>query len=325
MLSSLSTAEELRRARELGLSFYLTKPVRRSALLSAITEALFGTQTAPVEAAAQPAALAPGRSLRVLVAEDNPVNQKLARSILNRAGHIVVLVPNGRDAVDAMSRDQFDAILMDVQMPVMGGFEATRLIRAIETGSGKRTPIIAVTARAMNGDREACLAAGMDGFVPKPIQTARLLETLELLASGASQGNFRRETPVPESGARTQRTAAVMEPLDDFDEAALLVVVGGNRELAGQLAVLFLDDLDPRMKEINTAVAERDASRLRAGAHALRGSAATMTAKSVATAAGALEKMGRSGLLDGVQRAVEELEASVAVLRPRLVALTGPA
>jgi HPt (histidine-containing phosphotransfer) domain-containing protein len=116
-----------------------------------------------------------------------------------------------------------------------------------------------------------------------------------------------------------------MHALDDFDEAALLVVVGGNRELAGQLAVLFLDDLEPRMKEINTAVAERDAGRLRAGAHALRGSAATMTAKSVATAAGALEAIGRSGVLDGVQRAVEELDAALAVLRPSLVALTGPA
>jgi HPt (histidine-containing phosphotransfer) domain-containing protein len=116
-----------------------------------------------------------------------------------------------------------------------------------------------------------------------------------------------------------------MQVLDDFDEAALLVVVGGNRDLAAQLAVLFLDDLEPRMKEINTSVAERDASRLRAGAHALRGSAATMTAKNVATAAGALETMGRSGVLGGVQRAVEELDAALAVLRPRLVALTGEA
>jgi HPt (histidine-containing phosphotransfer) domain-containing protein len=213
---------------------------------------------------------------------------------------------------------------MDVQMPVMGGFEATRLIRAIESGSGKRTPIIAVTARAMNGDREACLEAGMDGFVPKPIQSARLLETLELLATGVSPETFHQATRAQEPGAATQRTATDMHALDDFDEAALLIVVGGNRELAGQLAVLFLDDLEPRLKEINTAVTERDASRLRAGAHALRGSAATMTAKSVATAAGALETMGRSGVLDGVQRAVEELDSALAVLRPRLLSLAGP-
>jgi HPt (histidine-containing phosphotransfer) domain-containing protein len=110
---------------------------------------------------------------------------------------------------------------------------------------------------------------------------------------------------------------------EDLDEAALLLVVGGNRALAGELAVLFLDDIEPRMKEINIAVTEGDAVRLRAGAHALRGSAATMTAQSVAAAAEELETMGRSGLLDGVQRALEKLNAAIAILRPRLVALTG--
>jgi HPt (histidine-containing phosphotransfer) domain-containing protein len=110
---------------------------------------------------------------------------------------------------------------------------------------------------------------------------------------------------------------------EDLDEAALLVVVGGNRALAGELAVLFLDDIEPRMKEINIAVTEGDAVRLRAGAHALRGSAATMMAQSVAAAAEELETMGRSGLLDGVQRALEKLNAAIAILRPRLVALTG--
>ncbi|MDQ6871876.1 MAG: Hpt domain-containing protein [Gemmatimonadota bacterium] len=116
-----------------------------------------------------------------------------------------------------------------------------------------------------------------------------------------------------------------MQHLEDLDEAALMVVFGGSRELAGQLAVLFLDDIDPRMKEINAAVTVRDAVRLRAGAHALGGSAATMTAKSVSTAAATLEAMGRSGLLDGVQRALEDLNLALELLRPRLVALTGAA
>jgi CheY-like chemotaxis protein/HPt (histidine-containing phosphotransfer) domain-containing protein len=263
------------------------------------------------------------RPLRVLVAEDNAVNQKLAWSILQRAGHIVVVVPNGQEAVDAMSRERFDAVLMDVQMPVMGGFEATRLIRNIEAGSGRRTPIIAVTARAMKGDREACLEAGMDGFVPKPIQSARLLETLELLATASPSETPQQIANVSQANEAGPRRVAVEQPSADLDEAALLVVVGGNRALAGELAVLFLDDIEPRMKEINTAVTERDADRLRAGAHALRGSAATMTAQSVAAAAEELETMGRSGLLDGVQRALEKLNAAIAILRPRLVALTG--
>jgi HPt (histidine-containing phosphotransfer) domain-containing protein len=119
--------------------------------------------------------------------------------------------------------------------------------------------------------------------------------------------------------------AAETQGSENLDEAALMILVGGNRELAGELAVLFLDDLEPRMKEINTAVMERDAVRLRSGAHALRGSAATMTAKSVSAAAGVLETMGHSGLLEGVQRALDDLNVAVAILRPRLVALAGEA
>ena len=110
-----------------------------------------------------------------------------------------------------------------------------------------------------------------------------------------------------------------------LDEAALLVLVGGDQKLAGELAGLFLTDIEPRMKEITAAVTERDAVRLRAGAHALRGSAATMQAESVSAAAGALEAMGRSGLMEGVQRALEELNTAMAILRPRLVALAGGA
>jgi CheY-like chemotaxis protein len=325
MLSSVHSAEDVARSRELGLSSYLTKPVSRSALLSAITDALVGPRTQRSAQTTQVTAPTPRRSLRVLVAEDNAVNQKLVWSILNRAGHIVVVVPNGRDAVDAMSRERFDAVLMDVQMPVMSGFEATRLIRDLEAGSARRTPIIAVTARAMKGDREACLEAGMDGFVPKPIQSARLLEALELIASGLKMDTFRQASPGSQPDAAVAQATADMPGSENLDEAALMILVGGNRELAGELAVLFLDDLEPRMKEINTAVTERDAVRLRSGAHALRGSAATMMAKSVSAAAGVLETMGHSGLLEGVQRALEELNVALAVLRPRLVELAGEA
>jgi len=325
MLSSVNSAEDVARSRELGLSSYLTKPVSRSALLSAITDALLGPRTQRNAQTTQVTAPTPRRSLRVLVAEDNAVNQKLVWSILNRAGHIVVVVPNGRDAVDAMSRERFDAVLMDVQMPVMGGFEATRLIRNLEAGTALRTPIIAVTARAMKGDREACLEAGMDGFVPKPIQSARLLEALELIASGLKMDTFQQAAPGSQPDAAVAQATADMLGPENLDEAALMILVGGNRELAGELAVLFLDDLEPRMKEINTAVTERDAVRLRSGAHALRGSAATMMAKSVSAAAGVLETMGHSGLLEGVQRALEDLNVAVAILRPRLVALAGAA
>ena len=260
-----------------------------------------------------------GQSLRVLVADDNAVNRKLAASILSRAGHNAILVTNGQEAVAAMTRERFDVVLMDVEMPVMGGFEATRLIRELEACSGTRTPIIAVTTRAMKEDREACLEAGMDGFVPKPVESAKLLEMLENLATG----------PLPDSVTTAQPGAT--DRADDvhgeeaLDEAALMILVGGSRELAGELAELFLDDLEPRVTEITAAVTERDADRLRSAAHALRGSAGSLRAEIVSTAAGVLEAMGHSHKLDGVQSALKELNIALARLRPRLVLLAGRA
>jgi signal transduction histidine kinase/DNA-binding response OmpR family regulator len=312
MLSSAHSDEDAARARELGLSSYLIKPVRRSALLSAITEALVGSLGLADESV-QPAGPARVKSLRVLVAEDNAVNRKLASSILQRAGHDAILVTNGREAVDGMERERFDVVLMDVQMPVMGGFEATRLIREQEAGTGRRTPIIAVTAHAMKGDKEACFEAGMDGFAPKPIQSSKLLEMLDRLCSGSI-----REPSVTMGTADNGDTAAL-------DEDALMELVGGNRELAGELAEIFLEDLAPRVTEITAAVDERDAGRLMTGAHALRGSAGSLRAEIVSAAAGVLEGMGRSGELDGVQRALAELNAALAKLRPRLVLLAGRA
>ncbi|HMI47559.1 MAG TPA: response regulator [Gemmatimonadaceae bacterium] len=314
MLSSAPDAEDTARSRELGLSSYLTKPVRRSALLSAITEAVVGTPAFAEEVVAPRAHGARSQPLKVLVAEDNAVNRKLASSILQRAGHHAILVTNGREAVAAFEREQFDVVLMDVQMPVMGGFEATRLMRKLESGSGKRTPIIAVTAHAMTGDREACYAAGMDGFAPKPIQSAKLLEMLERLGS---------EPPLREPNRDTQTENADKDAA--LDEIGLLKLVGGNRQLVGELAEMFLEDLEPRITEITAAVSEGNADRLRSGAHLLRGSAGSMKAGVVAAAAGVLERMGRSGELAGVQYALGELNIAIASLRPRLVLLAGRA
>jgi CheY-like chemotaxis protein/HPt (histidine-containing phosphotransfer) domain-containing protein len=308
MLTSVHSTEDVARARELGISSYLIKPVRRSALLSAITESLVGLPVVKEAPTPLPDATR-GASLKVLVAEDNPVNRKLAATVLQRAGHDAILVTNGKEAVDAMERGRFDAVLMDVQMPVMGGFEATRLIREREARSGRRTPIIAVTARAMKGDREDCFAAGMDGFVAKPIQSAKLLEMLDRLGSDSKPA----VTPPAEPADNTDPAI--------LDEVGLMKLVNGDRALAGALAGLFLEDLEPRVTEITSAVAGRDAERLRVGAHALRGSAGTLKAEIVSAAAGVLEAIGRSGELDGGSRALADLNSALASLLPRLLLL----
>lgn len=162
------------RCKELGISGYLTKPIKRSELRECIL-AVLGTELAD----GTPPQLVTRHSIRelprrILLAEDNVVNQRLAVALLKKQGHTVVIANNGREAVEALEREQFDVVLMDVQMPVMDGFEATSEIRQKERGSRKRARIIAMTAHAMNEDRERCLAAGMDGYISKPISPQQL-------------------------------------------------------------------------------------------------------------------------------------------------------
>jgi CheY-like chemotaxis protein len=135
--------------------------------------------SAGIAAAARRRAVAPGRAARILVAEDNIVNQRVAAALLTKRGHSVTVVNNGREAIDALGRTEFDLVLMDVQMPDMDGFEATAAIRAIERETGRRVRIVAMTAHAMSGDRERCLAAGMDDYLSKPIDQRSLYEVVE--------------------------------------------------------------------------------------------------------------------------------------------------
>lgn len=162
------------RCRELGVAGYLTKPVKRSEMLTCIL-AVLGTE-APPGTAPQLVTRHSIRELprRILLAEDNAVNQRLAVALLKKQGHSVVVANNGREAVEALEREHFDVVLMDVQMPVMDGFEATTVIRERERGNRKRARIIAMTAHAMQEDRERCLAAGMDGYIAKPISPQQL-------------------------------------------------------------------------------------------------------------------------------------------------------
>ena len=311
MLSSARGLQDMARSRELDIAVYLTKPVRRAALLSAIRAALRKPGNGHSPDAAGKNGDRSARKLKVLVAEDNAVNQKLAESILTRAGHEVVIVGDGRDAVDAMRASRFDVVLMDVQMPVMGGFEATQLIRQYESTSGVHTPIIAVTARAMKGDREACLEAGMDGYVPKPIQSRKLLGLMAELTGD----HLESEEPEPEA-LPTKGVNAV------FDESKLLATVAGNRELAGELAEIFLQELAPRMREIENGIKAGDAERVRFTAHALRGSAASLSASAVSTVAESLETMARGGELSGAKPVLASLKKESRKLTTRLKRIT---
>ena len=170
-----------------ALSGFLVKPVGQHALLDAVCRVVGSRLTADQEPAAP--AVTPTRSarrLRVLVAEDNPVNQRLAQHLLERRGHTPILAANGREALDLATHDQFDLVLMDLQMPEMDGFETTASIRARERDArAPRLPIIALTAHAMQGDRQRCLDADMDGYVAKPIKPVELFEVIDRVMTAA--------------------------------------------------------------------------------------------------------------------------------------------
>jgi len=188
MLTSCGMRGDGLRCRRLGIAGYLSKPANQVDLLDSILR-IFGTSSPD----SGPAALVTRhqltehrRSLRILLAEDNAVNQRLAERLLEQQGHRVVVVGNGREAVNAVEDERFDLVLMDVQMPELDGIQATAAIREKERVSGLHIPIVAVTAHAMKGDEERCLAAGMDGYLSKPIRAESLTKAIEAMVSGAS-------------------------------------------------------------------------------------------------------------------------------------------
>jgi signal transduction histidine kinase/CheY-like chemotaxis protein len=256
-----------------GSTFHFTVPI-------GITDAR--PESAPLVRPPLPAAMmavdVPERRLHVLLAEDNVVNQRLAASVLERRGHRVTIAENGREALEALERTRFDAVLMDVQMPEIGGLEATAAIRLREHSTATHIPIVAMTAHAMKGDRERCLAAGMDEYLTKPLDSRKLCSIVESLADG-------RAADV----AAAEPAAAI--GLSD----RVLARVGGDRQLLAEISRLFVDDAPGHLKRIRDALDAGDADSLRRASHALKGAAANFEAVSVVEAARALEEMGRKG------------------------------
>jgi signal transduction histidine kinase/CheY-like chemotaxis protein len=278
MLTSSGQYGDAARCRDLGISAYLTKPVRQADLLNQICRVLERgvARVEPAPAALETAAGEPSRrrGSKILLAEDNPVNQRVAVGLLQRRGHSVTVANNGKEAIDILEREPFDLVLMDVQMPEMGGFEATAVIREREQATGGYTRIVAMTAHAMTGDRDRCIAAGMDGYLSKPINQALLFEVVE----EGSVGTDAR--PVA------------------FNRSELMDRLDGDGDLLGEVIALFLEDCPKRLAAIKTAVEQRDPEAVRATAHALKGSAGTIAAAAVFEAAQALERIGAEKRID---------------------------
>ena len=293
----LSSADQRAAAAQAaGVTATLMKPIRQSDLLDAIVTALGasrGTRRGPRPSVKIQTI---DRSLRILLAEDNPVNRKLAITLLEKRGHRVVPVENGRLATLALERDTFDLVLMDLQMPEMSGLEATQLIRAREQRTGEHVPIVALTAHAMKEDRERCLAAGMDEYLSKPVRRDELFAVIEQLVSGGSAA------PPEVTAAQTESGDGV--PLD---KGALMDVVGGDQALLAELVKVFRRETRSLIATIQSSASASDAVAMSRAAHRLKGSAGTLAAHELAGIAARLETIGASGTVAGTEALVQRL------------------
>jgi two-component system, sensor histidine kinase and response regulator len=304
LLTSAGKREDLSRAKILGAAAALTKPVKQSELWDAIVTALH----VPVHAKTRPSALreralGATRALRILVAEDNPVNQQLALHLIERRGHSAMVAENGREALSAIQKHKFDLVLMDVQMPEMGGLEATRAIREKEKSTGGHLPIVAMTAHAMQGDRERCLEAGMDGYLAKPLDPKLFLQTVERTAMPGDKSAAEQGLPNSEG---------------TVDKSTLLARFGGDRKLVLRLVTAFREDCPRMMARIKTAIRVRDAAALADAAHALKGSVGNFGASAAFDSAREVEKLAREGKLDGARELCTTLETQIAAFLPAL-------
>jgi signal transduction histidine kinase/DNA-binding response OmpR family regulator len=309
MLSSSGRQEDIRRCKELGVAAYLTKPVQQSALLNAIVTAMDGPPATP----ATPSPPGPTQwhqrrvPLHVLLADDNVVNQKLALRILEKRQCIVETASTGGAVLRALENRSFDVILMDVQMPEMDGVQTTAAIREKEKLTGAHIPIIAVTAHALKGDRERCLAAGMDAYISKPIDVKELFAAIGRLVPDPVESSEQTETAGSE---------AVL------DEKSLRDRTDNDEQLLQELVELFRLHCPRLFGEIGEAIAREDGHALELAAHALKGAIGTFAAKPCFEAALRLEMMGRENQMSGARQAYEILRTEIDRLQSALAAMS---
>jgi PAS domain S-box-containing protein len=313
LLTSAGRSDDVARARVAGVAA-LSKPVKQSELWDAIVTALHVPGRQKLRpSVARTRKRAASRPLRVLLAEDNPVNQEVAVQLLERRGHSVIVAENGRQALTALERHKFDLVLMDVQMPEMGGLEATQLIREKEKSTGEHLPIVAMTAHAMSGDRERCIASGMDGYLAKPIDPKSFLQTVEGISQQVAQtGSTRPETEAPKESGDGRRA---------LDAEALLERFSGNRKLLRSIVKTFRADCPKMMARIRSGLGAHDAGLLAEGAHALKGSVGNFGPTAALDTIQEMEKFARQGKLDGAWELYATLEDEIALLLPALHAI----
>jgi two-component system sensor histidine kinase/response regulator len=246
-------------------------------------------------------------SWTLLLAEDDAVSQLIVRTLLEAAGHRIVVVGTGQAAIEALRERTYDAVLMDMQMPQLGGLEATRIIRSEEADRGGRVPIIALTAQDMAGDEQRCLEAGMDGFLPKPVRSAALLRMISQLL-----------------GAPEVKTASSRPEEAVIDPARLLRHAGGDEALVKEVVGLFLAESPALWASIDEAAGRGDAQALFLAAHKLKGTLLNLAAGPALSAVLRLEELIRQGHLEEVRQPLATLRLELSRLKGVLEEMRGP-
>jgi PAS domain S-box-containing protein len=291
---------------DLGIATTIMKPVGRSDLLAAILFALEieKPQLKAYKSAAQRRPKKSDRPLKILVAEDTPFNQKFILRLLGRWGHQTVLVENGHQVLETLSKNAFDLVIMDVQMPEMDGYEATRAIRVLEKTSGGHIPIIAITAHALKGDRESCIEAGMDEYVSKPISSDQLFDIIETLGPGRTES-----ITGSEDGEDTRPSYDKQTLIDAFDH---------DWGFFKEVVDLFIQDYPRMITDIQQAYKTGNTDALIRTAHSLKGMLSLFNAKEATRRALKLEEMGKQGEFFGAEQEIESLSGELVMLKSTL-------
>ena len=327
VLTTTTSEMELTRYQALGVGPYLFKPVTQADLFDAVMIALNqgSPQTQPSEHVGADPHERPAKSLHVLLAEDNVVNQMLAARILEKRGHSVVVAENGEAALEKLKTSLVDLVVMDVQMPVMGGCEATEKIREMERETDLHVPVVAMTAHAMKADRERCLEAGMDAYLTKPIQPKEFVRTIERLGADATAsvgtgpvdaGPSARSTTRAET--TREQTQVGFDPRGIFDPARLLETIDDDVDFLRKFVGQFLEDSQKILGQIRESILCRDSETLTRASHSLKGAVSHFGAQPAFEAARTMEFLGRDGDLEKASGALDELEEAVECLRDML-------
>jgi signal transduction histidine kinase/DNA-binding response OmpR family regulator len=319
-LSSMTDAMKPSEMQQIGLAQCLSKPVLPSNLYNAIAGLLARSAAREqIEMAAETGEW-PLAGMNVLLAEDHEINRMVAEEILNRFGCRIAMAFNGKEAVEATAREEFDAILMDCQMPEMDGIEATRMIRKMEreAKTGRHVPIIALTANAIKGDRELCLAAGMDGYVTKPIEAEEVLMAIQAVlpkgnngggASTAKSAEGAATTAPAPVQASTQQPAAADLPPVDFQSLKRRCM--GNKKLAAKALETFGATIEGYVQELSKCLQSGDAKTAGSTAHKIKGAAANVSADAVSRLAGELEALSKRDEISQSENALSQLQREV--------------